>query len=251
MEKRTLAYVLFAVIAVGAVFVVITNKPKVILPNENQNQNEVQNNLNILKKTERSINKETTRMSIEVAYPEYENVPANINFVLKKFAEDEVANIEELKLEEVPTSSSASYFLKITYEVEQANTDYLSLVYNVGIYTGGAHSNQYFKAYNFNTKTGDEVKLSDLYPAESSEGSILEILKPKIKVAVHEYLVKFFNNQGDSETDPDSLLFQDINSLGSEYFQNFNFSNTYIKFFFSPYDLAPYVVGPITALVSR
>lgn len=248
MEKKTLAYVLVAVALAGFAFVVITNKPSTVTQTEKKNQDEKQANLLVLKKTDHKIVKEEPKTSIEVIYPEYENVPASVNSIIKKFADDEVANILELKLEEIPTSAEANYFLKISYETEQANTDYLSLVFTVSIYTGGAHPNQYFKTYNFDMKTGQEISVANLYPEDVDA---FAMLKPKIKQAVNEKLSAFFKLQGDNNTDPNSILFDDIENLGPEYFESFTFSNTYIKFFFSPYDIAPYVVGPIIVQVER
>ncbi len=87
-----------------------------------------------------------------------------------------------------------------------------------------------------------------MYPDEKD---VISLLKPKIKIAVRETLIKFFENQNETTTDPDSILFTDINDLEEDSFQNFTFSDASINLYFSPYDIAPYVVGPIVAQIER
>jgi hypothetical protein len=247
MEKKTFGYVLFAVAVIALVVIIVANPPKKEVETPVTETPAVEN-LNVLKKEDKKIAKETERLSIDVTYPEFEGVPAVINSDIKNFAESEVANIESMKLEEIPTMSDAMYFLKIGYEIEQANTNFVSLVFSANIYTGGAHPNQYYKTFNYNVDLGKPATLADLYPEEKDA---LATLKPKIKKAVHDTLAAFFASQGDTTTDPDTLLFEDISDLGAETFQNFTFGTAYINFYFSPYDIAPYAVGPIVAKVQR
>ncbi|MEN9582391.1 MAG: Peptidoglycan-N-acetylmuramic acid deacetylase PdaC, partial [Candidatus Parcubacteria bacterium] len=201
-----------------------------------------------LVKTDKKIAREEERVSIDVDYPQFANVPPAINSDIKKFAESEIENIDSLKLAEIPTSSNATYFLKINYEIEQSNTDYLSLVFTVNLYTGGAHPNEYFKTFNYDVRTGAPILLAGLYPENAT---VLEILKPKIAKAVRDSLVDTLRINGDNTSNPDELLFEPIASLDPELFENFTFGSEYITFYFSPYDIAPYAAGPIVAKIER
>ncbi|MBP7831573.1 MAG: DUF3298 and DUF4163 domain-containing protein [Candidatus Pacebacteria bacterium] len=245
MEKKTLGYILFAA-AVLALILVVLFKPQRGLPVANEPM--PSESLNILTKTDKKITKETANVSINVTYPEFENVPAVINSDIKSFIDNEVANIEKLVSEGMPDSVVTSYSFSTTYEVEQANTDYVSLVFTVNEYTGGAHPNQYFRTFNYDIDTGKELKLADLYPADDK---YLSALKPKIKVAVHDELAKRLADAGDGSMDPDEMLFEDISKLDETAFQRFTFGTDYIRFFFSPYDIAPYAAGPIVVKVDR
>lgn len=246
MEKKTLGYILVAAAIIALVLIVIYRGPQKGL--QVTTDTPTSDALIPLKKTDKKIAREADRVSIDVTYPEFEAVPAVINKDIKSFAEGEVANIDSLKLEEVPTMSDAQYFLKANYEIEQANSDFVSLVFTVNIYTGGAHPNEYFKTFNYNVDTGAVITLADLYPDEKDA---LASIKPKIKDGVHEGLVARLKELADTETDPDSLLFKDVLEQDNEVFQNYTFGTTYIHFFFSPYDIAPYAAGPIEAKVER
>jgi hypothetical protein len=246
MERKTLVYILTTLAFVAIALIFVFNRPQKSLPNNNDQQ--VSAGLAPLKKNDVKISREEERVSIDVFYPQYENVPAIINSEIKNFAEAEIENIDSLKLAEIPTSSDATYFLKINYETEQANTDYLSLVFTINIYTGGAHPNEYFRTFNYNIRDGSKVELKDIFP--ESTDAILD-LKPQIAQSVRKVLTETLKVNGDISSDPDELLFEPIADLGDEVFQNFTFSSSDVIFYFSPYDIAPYVAGPIVARVER
>jgi hypothetical protein len=247
MEKKSLGYVLFAA-AVIALILVVSYKPSqkglpltddAVVPEES---------LNILAKTDKKVVKETKTVSINATYPEFENVPAVINSDIKSFVDNEVSNIEKLVADGMPDSVVASYSFQASYEIEQANTDYVSLVFTVSEYTGGAHPNQYYRTFNYDIDTGKEMALKDLFPGDDT---YLNSLKPKIKVGVHDELEARLAEAGDGSMDPDEMLFEDIRDLDETAFQRFTFGKDYVRFFFSPYDIAPYAAGPIIVKVQK
>jgi hypothetical protein len=233
MEKKTLGWILFAAAVIALILIVIFRPPHKGLPNTTEQPSETA--LAILKSEDKKVDKETENLSIHVTYPAYEGVPELINSDIKSFVDEEVAILEDLPAGGMPDSVVTKYSLQADYETEQANTDYVSLVFTVDEYTGGAHPNEYFRTFNYNVDTGTEMTLADLYPGEEK---YLEKLKPKIKAAVHEKVA-------------DDMLFDDIQNLDAAAFEHFTFGDTYIKFFFSPYDIAPYVAGPIVVQVER
>lgn len=241
-----MGWILFAAAAIALVLMVAFNPPQKGLPSSTPDTST--DALIPLKKEDKKISKENKSTTIDVTYPQFENVPAVINSDIKSFADGEVANIDELKLEEIPSAANGEYFLKANYEIEQANTNFVSLVFTVNVYTGGAHPNTYFRTFNYNVDTGTEMKLADLSPEDTK---YLQKLKPKIKTAVHDSLEASLKEQGDSGIDADSILFKDIEAVEDEAFQNFTFGTDYIKFFFSPYDIAPYAAGPIVVKIER
>jgi hypothetical protein len=247
MEKKTLGWILLAAAIIALVLIVIYNGPQKGLPD--MDEPALSDTLSPIQKTDKKITREEDRVSIDITYPEFVGVPAVINSDIKSFADNEVTELDSLKLEEIPTMSDAQYFLKINYEAEQANTDFISLVFTISTYTGGAHPNQFFRTFNYNVDTGTVVTLADLYP---NEKDALESLKPKIKTAVHDSLKATFEANGDMGSDPDEALFKDITDIDDkDTFANFTFGTSYIKFFFSPYDIAPYSVGPVIARIDR
>jgi hypothetical protein len=247
MEKKSLGYILFAAAVIALILVVIYKPSQKGLPLTDDTV-VPEESLNILSKTDKKVVNETKTLSINATYPEFENVPAVINSDIKSFIDNEVSNIEKLVADGMPDSVVTSYTFQANYEIEQANTDYVSLVFTVNEYTGGAHPNQYYRTFNYDIDTGKEMALKDLYPGNDK---YLNDLKPKIKVAVHDELAARLAEAGDGSMDPDEMLFEDIKDLDETFFQHFTFGKDYIRFFFSPYDIAPYAAGPIIVKVQK
>lgn len=248
MEKNAIGPILLTAGVIVVAIALITTVPPRTHVYENEEPIIRNEEVMPLEKLDIKIEREEPKVSINVTYPEFQKLPFRVNEDIKNFAEGEVANIDSLKLAEIPTSYEASYFLKINYEIEQSNSDFLSLVFMVSVYTGGAHPNYYYKTFNYDAKTGEPVTLATLYPDSANP---LAELRPKIKTAVYEALSNLLRANSDIGADPESLLFTSIEDQDAEVFQNFTFGSTYIKFFFSPYDIAPYAVGPIIAVVER
>lgn len=247
MEKKSLGYILIAAIAIALVVVFFVKAPKNDVSNEEEQvvPTETQN---VLTKSDKKVTKNTKEETIDVTYPEFADVPASINNDIKKFIDDEVAMIDDLVAQGMPDSVVTSYSLQIKYEIEQSNADFVSLVFTVGEYTGGAHPNQYFRTFNYNVATGKEVSLADVYP---NDAKYFAPLREKIKTSVHDTLATTLKDNGDTETNPDEMLFEDISKLDESAFQHFTFGTDHITFYFSPYDIAPYAAGPIVARVAR
>ena len=247
MNTRALGYiVLVLAIAVLGYFAFVKNHTAKNAETPVQSQTEEK--LTILQKTDKKVSIENKNISIDVTYPVFEAVPSNTNAAIKKFVDDEVAMIKSLAAESKQSSFVTTYTLNASYEIEQANTSYVSLVFTVNEDTGGAHPNQYFRTFNYNLKTGVSMNLADVF---AGDAGYFAILKPKIKVAVHDALEANLKEQGDNDTNPDSILFEDISKLKEDAFQHFTFGSNYVRFFFSPYDIAPYVFGPIVVNVQR
>lgn len=244
--SKNLAFVLVALVIIAvAGMLIFKPMPKVV---ENPIVETPDTKLTILEKVDKKVSVENAKVSINVTYPEFANVPVNINAEIKDFVDNEVAMIESLVAEGMPDSVVTSYFLEAKYEIEQANTDYVSLVFTVNEDTGGAHPNQFFRTFNFDAKTGLSITLQDLFPANPV---YFMPLRAKIKTAVHDELTAVLSEQGDNVTNPDDLLFEDISKLKEDVFNHYTFGTNYIRFFFSPYDIAPYAFGPIVVKVDR
>ncbi len=117
--------------------------------------------------------------------------------------------------------------------IQRADSAVVSYVDTVFIYSGGVHGDQYFKGKNFEPETGAELLITDVL---TSLDTLPEILSEKI-LEKYSY-VNFGENQ------PGTILSQ---YEPSDYQWTLDYQG--ITFWFSPYDLAAYAVGPLSAKI--
>ena len=61
-----------------------------------------------------------------------------------------------------------SYFTAATYTGERPSENFFSIVYMVYWFSGGAHPNRYYKAWNFEVNSGKELTFKDIFPGRDS-----------------------------------------------------------------------------------
>ena len=167
---------------------------------------------------------------------------------IKDFIDQGISDIKDAGVDQSGGEGQETLSFAADYKADQANTHYVSLAFTVNVYSGGAHPNSYYKAFNFDTETGKTVTLAELYPNEKDP---LAKLEPAIATALQKYLTDFFASQGDTTTDPDSVLFANVEDFDPQIFENFTFTDQTLTFYFSPYDIASYAVGPIEITIKR
>lgn len=247
MRKQTTIIVslliLVAVFFVGRYFI---NK-SVAQPSQNGEQSGGQANVLLPVAKEQKITETINGAEINVSYAVFTNVPDAVNAKIKEYIDGIVKDIKDIA-EAGTAAENDGLFLISKYEVAQANEKYISLVQSTQEYSGGAHGNQYFMTFNFDTTTGKELHLIDLFAGNKN---YLSLIKPKVKAAVLAELKQRLLDNGDKKTDPASLLFDDIMTLDADVFETFTFGEKYIMFYFAPYDIAPYSTGPIVVKIDR
>ncbi|WP_461205853.1 DUF3298 and DUF4163 domain-containing protein [Clostridium sp. DL1XJH146] len=156
----------------------------------------------------------------DITYPEVSGitnveVQGKINNLIKeKFAIDE-SSIDD---------SKETY--TITYKTQQKTSEILSLEINSSLYfDGAAHPNNAIDAITIDMKTGEEIKLQDLFKADVDyETSLNEILKKRMEETEYQ-------------------LYEEYN--GIEENQSFYLTDSSIVFLYSEGAYAPYAVGNI------
>ena len=131
---------------------------------------------------------------------------------------------------------SMTYELSINYtsfDYSPTNNRLVSLVFDIGMYTGGAHPNNYVHTMLIDTEADRILSLEDLFRDNVNEVEFLySIVEPRLR--------RQLENEGFDETylEEESLFFRDF-ALTSEG----------LRFYFEPYAVAPYVFGTIEVLV--
>lgn len=115
--------------------------------------------------------------------------------------------------------------------MQRADNHIVSLLESVYQYTGGAHPNYFVMGRNYNTNTGETVQLTDVLEDTSDLPSILE------KKITEKYA---------------DVTFYDLKDTFSKYkTEEFTWTMDYqgITFWFSPYEIASYAVGTLSAKI--
>ena len=125
------------------------------------------------------------------------------------------------------------YTLYILYD-EFKYADIISYVFNIEMYTGGAHPNHYIKTINYDI---DNNKIIDIDYLEKYNYGILK----KISISANEILTEKLKK---SDSYDETIVKEGTNATKSN-FRNFIFTKDGLKFYFSHYQVAPYSYGMI------
>ncbi len=182
---------------------------------------------------ERKISKRIKDGLFNVKYPELKYSGTNsrkvcdsINSNIKSFVNSLVKEMDcnencEFKLER----KSCGRELKIDYNLDVFDKDYISARFTIYSYQGGAHGRTYYKCFNFSVQRAEQLKLNDL----------LYLKQKKELQVLNKLLVKYFEN-------PDQC-FSEIPSVTPD-FEFFSYQNDGFIFSFSDSSLGDYVCGP-------
>lgn len=136
---------------------------------------------------------------------------------------------------DMPGSWAWEYNMKIYYETPKI----LCLVSDAYMFTGGAHPNSFSGYYNINKETGDTLSLKDL-------------LAPGFETKLNQLIDKKYREMkglkpGDNLAEKGDLF---DNKIGF----NYNVAVTKeggLEFYYNPYEIAPYAVGPIQITLTK
>lgn len=128
-------------------------------------------------------------------------------------------------------------------KIMRADEDIFSFRLNAYSYTGGAHPNSSVAAYNYDTKTGKEVALSEVI---SNQDKLCEVLIEKLE-ALSEAQGGNLLSEGYKEVVQDEVYEREIEGIeGIKNKLTWTLSASGMTVYFSPYEVGPYAAGLIT-----
>lgn len=127
------------------------------------------------------------------------------------------------------------WFVNVSYAEYRFSPDFVSLVFTVSDYTGGAHPNSYFNAMTFDLAQSTPVTLDDVL----TEGAL-----PQISALVQTDLVAQLTELMGGAPDTDWITTGTGDNVDN--FANFALSEDALIFFFPPYQVAAYAAGSFT-----
>ncbi len=127
---------------------------------------------------------------------------------------------------------SAKQTLQIKYLVSSSPRT-VSYIFTIYENTLGAHGNLFFHTFTFDTSTGAELTLADLFaPNTAYLDTLSAISRAQLPGVIGKNSDTGFITRG---TTPEA-----------KNFENFFIDNGYLDILFDPYQVAPYAVGPQT-----
>ncbi len=157
---------------------------------------------------------------------------------MKRFIETEIATfkrdsgVDSITPDDIETQmlgGDRKYALEITYKMYES-TGTLSYVYFIYANSLGAHPNTYHRTFTFDTKTGTELTLADLFEPGTS---YLEIISDLARERLPDMM------SGDVDTD----YLERGTEPKVESFERFYLDSGSLVIVFSPYEVGPYAIG--------
>lgn len=126
--------------------------------------------------------------------------------------------------------------LGVSYNVEFANENIVSISFLLSEYTGGAHGNFATETLNFDLKSGKEIKLADLFqPGAKYLKKLSDYSINDLKTRLGEMSDEEWIKNGASEN--------------AENFGSWNLTKKGLMINFDPYQVAAYAAGPQTVII--
>ena len=174
----------------------------------------------------------------EKEYPRLAKSLDSLNNDKTEFYKDKAKELDEYASEQLDYyyedgEQPAVYTANNEYYLQRADNVVLSIRSDADEYSGGAHPNYGYGGYNFDTATGKELVITDVMTDISS---LSVILSEKIN-SKDEFADGFFGS-----------LEETLSEYTAEQF-NWTIGYQGVTFYFSPYEIAPFAAGLITATV--
>lgn len=190
------------------------------------------------------------RLDLTAEYPELTGGGANVAAFNQLVKSDVTSSLADFKkqmlavsaedLKTLPAGLGRS--IDISYNVEYADDDLISVNFLEDTFEGGAHPNQNYFTITYDLKQGRQLKLSDLF-------------KPGAKYleAVSDYATRDLQNRKDPDNNENMGLAQDIFADGAkptaDNYARWNITKKGLMFTFDPYQVAAYAYGPQTVII--
>lgn len=192
------------------------------------------------------------RFAIDAEYPQIEGADTE---GVKKFNQEVSALItkgvnewrksagQQQEGEEDPMPDAEGDSYDIGYNVEFANDDIISVLFDNSIYEhGAAHPSNASDTFNYDLKSGKRIKLSDVF-------------KPGAQYvrALSDYSIADLKKQARKDNPDEPMLTDDEIENGAapeaDNFSSWNITKKGLLITFDPYQVGPYAAGPQMVLV--
>lgn len=166
------------------------------------------------------------QINININYPEISQavIDNHIAIWAKNLSSNFVNNIKDIE------KNDTKYTLEASYQVHRPSQFIISIVFTVGMYTGGAHGNTEIICLNYNLKTGKLLVLDEIFDDLKAALTIMsEFSYKKLQIELGEYF--------------DEEMLKDGTSPIIENYATLSLVPEGINIYFQHYQVAPYAAG--------
>ena len=160
-----------------------------------------------------------------------DSVQADLNAVANAFVDDYARFVQEFP------DYRLGWYLKIDAEIIYDSDEYISLMIAIETFTGGAHPNATTNYYVINTKTNQQLALSDIISDTTQFKQILE-KNFRIQNGINDTVS--LAEAGYNIYDDEFVINENVGITGNQLIVHFN-----------PYEIAPYSMGPTTVRIDK
>lgn len=136
------------------------------------------------------------------------------------------------------TEFAQAWFLESEGTIAYIDSNYISFNFSQSTYMGGAHPNSNQQKTVFDIKTGKQLTLNELVKDLPGLRAAAETAFRKVRKIP----------EGQSFTEAGFWFEEDEEFL---FAHNFGLSENGLEFFYNPYEIAPYAVGPTSVLIKN
>lgn len=185
------------------------------------------------------------RFELSAEYPEITGIDASVaakfnqivkNRVMKAVDEFRKGMLAQTAEDLKYLPQGTNNYIEVSYNVEAANDNFISLSFGDSEFTGGAHPNYASFTINYDLKNNRELKLADLFKPNSNY----------LKV-ISDYAVADLKKQLKEMTD-DKWIKTGAGAKAENY-QSWNLTDKGLLINFDPYQVAAYAAGPQEVLI--
>ena len=217
--------------------------------------------------TERTYRERHDYAVFDVRYPQFKNVSLKANSDIENLIMQGVSWHKEASEEtwraryetQLPgddvsslPSENEKYPLSINWTPVQVNSKFVSVLFIMAGYTGGAHGYENMASFNYDIIGKKEVQLADLFPGDKNYLTTISLLvKEDLKTQISKTLG--LGEEEGQQMFESSIL--PMLALGTEpnleNFSIFTFTPEIINFYFPQYQVAPYALGSFLVSIPR
>jgi hypothetical protein len=189
-------------------------------------------------------------LKVNITYPQIIGLPG-FNQKVKEIISKEISNFKNNSLandqaiKETDPESYAEYpreyELNISYTKGEVDKNIISVVFQEYNFEGGAHGATIFIPLNYNIKTGQEIKLADVFPGQSD---YLQKISDSCIADLTKQITKSLGST-------DGTWIKDGAGPKEENFSTFLINKDNIIFYFPQYQVAYYAAGDFQVTMPR
>jgi hypothetical protein len=183
---------------------------------------------------------------VEGEYPQFASASSSMNAAIADFITTNLSQFKtssqenwQARTDTVPTGTvdtlpAQSFSFSSSWEPQQINDHYISVIVRVDYYNGGANGTQLLKTFNYDVANGRMLSITDLFPGVTSS------LQQISKLAIDQLTS---SAQGTSGSNAPIDMINTGAAPTAENYANFTFNNDTVTVYFPKYQAGPGYFG--------